>query len=83
MPNPLAHSPDMLNVVRPCPLPRFWWLYPWAVVIEQRRNIQYLETLVSLDDRIIRRQDREIKELNAGIERLADIVNKARDLGPK
>jgi hypothetical protein len=66
----------MLNVVRPAPLPRFWWLFPWALVIEQRRNIQYLETILSLDDRIIRRQDRDIKELNAGIERLADIVNR-------
>lgn len=76
MPDPLSHSYDMLNVVRPGPLPRFWWLFPWLVVIEQRRNIQYLETILSLDDRIIRRQDRDIKELNAGIERLADIVNR-------
>jgi hypothetical protein len=51
-------------------------LFPWLVVIEQRRNIQYLETILSLDDRIIRRQDRDIKELNAGIERLADIANR-------
>ena len=76
MPDPLAHRYDMLNVVRPAPLPRFWWLYPWAIVIEQRRNIQYLETIQSLDDRIIRRQDREINELNAGIERLGDIINR-------
>ena len=76
MPDPLSPSYDMLNVVRPGPLPRFWWLFPWLVVIEQRRNIQYLETILSLDDRIIRRQDRDIKELNAGIERLADIVNR-------
>jgi hypothetical protein len=51
-------------------------LFPWLVVIEQRRNLQYLETLVSLDDRIIRRQDQEIKELNAGIERLGDLINR-------
>ena len=76
MPDPLSHSYDMINLTPQIPLPRFWWLSPWAIVIEQRRNMRYLETIRWLDDRIIRRQDDEIKELNAGIERFVGLLNR-------
>jgi len=29
MPDPLAHSPDMITI-RPNSKPPFWWLFPWA-----------------------------------------------------
>jgi hypothetical protein len=36
--------------------------------------------IADLDDRIIRRQERQIKDLNDGIERLARIVRRNRDV---
>ncbi len=30
MPNPLAHSPDMITTIRPNKMPTLWWLVPWA-----------------------------------------------------
>jgi hypothetical protein len=35
-----------------------------------------MEMIADLDARIIRRQDKRIEELNAGIERLSEIVNR-------
>ena len=31
MPDPLAHSPDMITI-RPNKMPRLWWLFPWSYV---------------------------------------------------
>ena len=30
MPDPLAHSPDMITTIRPNKMPRLWWLFPWS-----------------------------------------------------
>lgn len=84
MPDPLAHSRNMLEpIYRNEPLPTFWWLFPWAYIGYLRRNLRYMEMIAQLDARIIRRQDERIKELNDGIERLAEIVNRARDLSDR
>ena len=30
MPDPLAHSTDMITTIRPNKMPTLWWLFPWA-----------------------------------------------------
>ncbi len=76
MPNPLAHPPAMLEPIRTEPLPALWWMFPWSYVRYLRRNLRYMEMIADLDARIIRRQDKRIEELNDGIERLSEIVNR-------
>jgi hypothetical protein len=78
MPDPLAHPKEMTNppALVVDPLPRFWWIWPWPVVTELYQLLKFYEMIARLDDRIIRRQDKEIKDLNDGIERLADLVNR-------
>lgn len=83
MPDPLAHPPAMLQPIRIEPLPSLWWLFPWSYVRYLRRNLRYMEMIADLDSRIIRRQDQRIKELSDGLERLADIIRRARDLSDR
>lgn len=82
MPDPLAHPQEMTNppVLKIHPLPRLWWLWPWPVVRELYLNLKFYGMIADLDDRIIRRQERQIKDLNDGIERLALIVRRSRDV---
>ena len=82
MPDPLAHPLEMTNppALKIPALPRFWWLWPWPLVRELYETLRFYGMIADLDDRIIRRQERQIKDLNDGIERLADIVRRNRDV---
>lgn len=75
MPDPSPIRTICLTSSDPPP-PSFLVVVPLAGCDRAAPNMQHLETIHALDDRIIRRQDRDIKELNAGIVRLADIVNR-------
>jgi hypothetical protein len=82
MPDPLAHPAEMTNLpaLKIHPLPRFWWLWPWPVVGQLYETLKFYGMIADLDDRIIRRQERQIKDLNDGIERLARTIRRNRDV---
>ena len=63
MPDPLAHSPDMITTIRPNKMPRLWWLFPWsyARVLHMSANAvkayaDRLEDMLDLQSRTIKRQ---------------------------
>lgn len=73
MPDPLAHSPDMITI-RPNKMPRLWWLFPWsyarvlhmsanAVKAYADRQDQVLEILHG----VIEIKDAEIRTLKARV----------------
>ena len=62
MPDPLAHSADMITI-RPNKMPAFWWLFPWsyARVLHMSANalkayVDRLEDMLDLQSRTIKRQ---------------------------
>ena len=75
MPDPLAHSPDMITI-RPNKMPRLWWLFPWsyARVLHMSANAvksyaDRLEDMLDLQSRTIKRQAADIAALR---QRVAD-----------
>lgn len=74
MPDPLSHSPDMLQPIRTPDLPRLWWLFPWAYVKGLQRQCRYMEMIADLDSRIIRRQEQRIEYLLEGLDKLTETL---------
>jgi hypothetical protein len=75
MPDPLAHSPDMITI-RPNTKPPLWWLFPWAYArtLHMSANAvkayaDRLEDMLDLQSRTIKRQAAEIAALR---QRIAD-----------
>ena len=75
MPDPLAHSPDMITI-RPNKMPRLWWLFPWsyARTLHMSANAlkayaDRLEDMLDLQSRTIKRQAADIAALR---QRVAD-----------
>ena len=75
MPDPLAHSPDMITI-RPNTKPPLWWLFPWsyARTLHVSANAlkayaDRLEDMVDLQSRTIKRQAADIAALR---QRIAD-----------
>ena len=75
MPNPLAHSPDMITI-RPNTKPPLWWLFPWSYAqtlhISANALKAYadrLEDMLDLQSRTIKRQAADIAALK---QRVAD-----------
>ena len=65
MPDPLAHSPDMITI-RPNTKPPLWWLFPWsyARTLHVSANalkayVDRLEDMLDLQGRTIKRQAAE------------------------
>ena len=75
MPDPLAHSPDMITI-RPNTKPPLWWLFPWSYArtlhISANALKAYadrLEDMLDLQSRTIKRQAADIAALR---QRVAD-----------
>ena len=75
MPDPLAHSPDMITI-RPNTKPPLWWLFPWsyARTLHTSANAlkayaDRLEDMLDLQSRTIKRQAADIAALR---QRVAD-----------
>ena len=75
MPDPLAHSPDMITI-RPNSKPPFWWLFPWAYARTLHMSANALKAYADKADRDILRQKAVIANLQADIgmlrQRVAD-----------
>ena len=75
MPNPLAHSPDMITI-RPNKMPRLWWLFPWSYARTLHISANALKSYADKSDRIIDAQQRVIENLQADVgmlrQRIAD-----------
>ena len=76
MPDPLAHSPDMITTIRPNKMPAFWWVFPWAYArtLHMSANAvkayaDRLDDLLDIQRSIIDQQSAEIKMLR---QRVAD-----------
>ena len=75
MPDPLAHSPDMITI-RPNKMPAFWWLFPWAYARTLHMSANALKAYADKADRTIVHQQAVIANLQADIgmlrQRVAD-----------
>ena len=89
MPNPLAHSPDMITTIRPNKMPAFWWLFPWsyarvlhmsanAVKAYADRQDQCLEILRG----VIEIKDAEIRTLKARVADQNDAIIRGTAITP-
>jgi uncharacterized coiled-coil protein SlyX len=65
-----------MTIIRPDSMPRFWWLVPWAYARQLHRNANALRALsdrlddaVTLQERIIADQSKEIANLRAEADR--------------
>ena len=77
MPDPISHHPAML-IIKPDSLPRLWWLFPWAYARQLHRTANALRALsdrlddaVTLQERIIADQSKEIANLRGRIKELS------------
>ena len=74
MPNPLAHHPSMLTIIRPSIMPRLWWLNPWA-------SAKYLHSAATALKDYADRADRAIDIQRTIIDdQSAEIANLRRNL---
>ena len=75
MPDPLAHSPDMITI-RPNKMPTLWWLFPWAYARTLHMSANALKAYADKADRTIVHQQAVIANLQADIgmlrQRVAD-----------
>ena len=75
MPDPLAHSPDMITI-RPNTKPPLWWLFPWSYARTLHMSANALKAYADKSDRIIDAQQRVIENLQADVgmlrQRVAD-----------
>ena len=76
MPDPLAHSPDMITTIRPNKMPALWWLFPWAYARTLHISANALKAYADRQDQcleilrgVIEIKDAEIKMLR---QRIAD-----------
>jgi len=76
MPDPLAHSPDMITTIRPNKMPTLWWLFPWAYARTLHMSANALKAYADKADRTIVHQQAVIANLQADIgllrQRIAD-----------
>ena len=63
MPDPLAHSPDMITI-RPNTKPPLWWLFPWSYARTLHISANALKAYADKSDRIIDAQQRVIENLD-------------------
>jgi hypothetical protein len=89
MPDPLAHSPDMITTIRPNKMPTLWWVFPWsyarvlhmsanAVKAYADRQDQCLEILRG----VIEIKDAEIRTLKLRIRDQDDAIIKGTAITP-
>ena len=88
MPDPLAHSPDMITI-RPNKMPRLWWLFPWsyARVLHMSANAvkayaDRLDDLLDIQRGIIETKDAEIRTLKLRIADQNDAIIRGTAITP-
>ena len=64
MPNPLAHSPDMITI-RPNTKPPLWWLFPWSYARTLHISANAVKAYADHQDEIVDNQRQTIRHLMA------------------
>ena len=89
MPDPLAHSPDMITTIRPNKMPCLWWLFPWAYARTLHMSANALKAYADrLDDildiqrGIIEQQAAEIRTLKLRIADQNDAIIRGSAITP-
>ena len=89
MPDPLAHSLDMITTIRPNKMPAFWWLIPWsyARTLHMSANAvkayaDRLEDLHDLQRGIIEDQAADLRLLRQRVRDQDDAIIKGRAITP-
>ena len=88
MPDPLAHSPDMITI-RPNKMPAFWWVVPWAYArtlhISANAVKAYadrLDDILDIQRSLIEEQAAEIRYLKLRIRDQDDAIIKGTAINP-
>lgn len=88
MPDPLAHSTDMITI-RPNSMPPLWWLFPWAYArtlhISANAVKAYADRLEDLHDlqrTIIEEQAADIRLLKARVRDQDDAIIRGTAITP-
>ena len=89
MPDPLAHSPDMITTIRPNKMPRLWWLFPWsyARTLHMSANAlkayaDRLDDILDIQRGIIETKDAEIRTLKLRIADQNDAIIRGTAITP-
>ena len=89
MPDPLAHSTDMITTIRPNKMPRLWWLFPWsyARTLHMSANAvkayaDRLDDLLDIQRGIIETKDAEIRTLKLRIADQNDAIIRGSAITP-
>ena len=89
MPDPLAHSPDMITTIRPNKMPRLWWLFPWsyARTLHMSANAlkayaDRLDDLLDIQRGIIETKDAEIRTLKLRVADQNDAIIRGTAITP-
>ena len=89
MPNPLAHAPAMLTVIRPSIMPRLWWLNPWAAAkylhsaaTAMKDYADRMDRVLDIQKSIIEDQSAEIAGLRYRLTKLTDDVTRGSAITP-
>ena len=88
MPDPLAHSPDMITI-RPNTKPPLWWLFPWsyARTLHMSANAlkayaDRLDDILDIQRGIIETKDAEIRTLKLRIADQNDAIIRGSAITP-
>jgi len=89
MPNPLAHSPDMITTIRPNKMPTLWWLCPWAYArtLHMSANAvkayaDRLDDILDIQRSLIEEQAAEIRLLKARVADQNDAIIRGTAITP-
>ena len=78
MPDPLAHSPDMITI-RPNTKPPLWWLFPWSYARTLHTAANALRALTDRQERALDMQAHIIVDQSEEISFLRQRVNDLND----
>ena len=88
MPDPLAHSPDMITI-RPNTKPPLWWLFPWsyARTLHMSANAlkayaDRLDDILDIQRSLIEEQAAEIRLLKARVADQNDAIIRGVAINP-
>ena len=89
MPDPLAHSPDMITTIRPNKMPTLWWLCPWAYArtLHMSANAvkayaDRLDDILDIQRSLIDEQAAEIRLLKQRVRDQDDAIIKGTAINP-
>ena len=89
MPDPLAHSTDMITTIRPNKMPTLWWLVPWAYARTLHTSANALKAyadrvddILDIQRSLIEEQAAEIRTLKLRIADQDDAIIKGTAITP-